>query len=108
MNSEKLNMQEEEVMDQEECLNDQLKAIFTRAEIGKGSYLTPFDRLVLEFLYKEPDPINTEELWMTLKKEGVKISIATVQLCLNRFYRCGVLERNKPEGEKKYNFSFVN
>lgn len=105
MKNEKANLQEEDIVIEEEtCMEDQLKQLFDKATVAKGSYLTSFDRLVLEFLYKEQASVYTEELWMTLKKEGIKISIATVQLCLNRLYRSGLAIRHKPEGEKKYVF----
>lgn len=109
MKNERLNLQGEGiVIEQNHCNSDKLQEVFLRAENAKGSYLTPFDRLLLEFLYTEQVLINTEELWMTLKREGVKISIATVQLCLNRFHRCGLLEKQRLEGEKKHSYSFIN
>ncbi|RQO68021.1 hypothetical protein DBR43_26310 [Pedobacter sp. KBW06] len=109
MKNEQLNLPEEEItVDQNDCNTDKLAEVLLRAENAKGSYLTPFDRLLLEFLYTEQVVINTEELWMTLKREGVKISIATVQLCLNRFHRCGLLEKQRLEGEKKHCYSFIN
>ncbi len=109
MKNEQLDLPEEGInVDQSGCNVDKLAELFLRAENAKGSYLTPFDRLLLEFLYTEQVVINTEELWMTLKRTGVKISIATVQLCLNRFHRCGLLEKQRLEGEKKHCYSFIN
>lgn len=109
MKKEQLDLQKVEInADQNNCNADKLAQVLLRAENAKGSYLTPFDRLLLEFLYTEQVIINTEELWMTLKREGVKISIATVQLCLNRFHRCGLLEKQRLEGEKKHCYSFID
>lgn len=109
METEQLNLQEgERTADKNDCDVDKLAQVLLRAEYAKGSYLTPFDRLLLEFLYTEKVIINTEELWMTLKRKGVKISIATVQLCLNRFHRCGLLEKQRMKGEKKHCYSFIN
>lgn len=108
MNKEPLNLPEEKaIVDQKDNAVNKLEEVFLRAREAKGSYLTPFDRLLLEFLYTEQVMITTEELWMTLKREGVKISIATVQLCLNRFHRCGLLEKQRLEGQKKHCYSFI-
>lgn len=89
-------------------VNDAIQQILQKAENAKGSYLTPFDRLLLEFLYTEKVVINTEDLWMTLKAKGVKISIATVQLCLNRLYRCEMVSKQRRDGEKRYYYSIIN
>lgn len=101
------NSQTEEILANTD-VNEVIQQIWQKAENAKGSYLTPFDRLLLEFLYTEKVVINTEDLWMTLKAKGVKISIATVQLCLNRLYRCGMVSKERRDGEKKYYYSIIN
>jgi Fe2+ or Zn2+ uptake regulation protein len=79
--------------------NQKLMELFLQADIAKGLPLSEMDQLVLSYLYKERLFISIDDLWVKLRNQGVKISISSVQLILNRFHRCGIL--NKQVGEEK-------
>lgn len=84
-----------------------LMELFLQADVAKGLPLSEMDQLVLGFLYKECAFISVDDLWIKLRNQGVKISISSVQLILNRFYRCGILDK-QPGEEKKALFGLLH
>lgn len=80
--------------------------LFIQADMAKGMPLSEMDQLVLCFLYKEGMFMSIDDLWVKLRNQGIKISISSVQLILNRFYHCGILDKQVGE-EKKSLFGLL-
>jgi len=86
--------------------SQKLMELFLQADIAKGLPLSEMDQLVLSYLYKEHVFISIDDLWVKLRNQGIKISISSVQLILNRFYSCGILDKQVGE-EKKALFGLL-
>lgn len=86
--------------------NQKIMELFLQADIAKGLPLSEMDQLILSFLYKEQLFISIDDLWVKLRNQGLKISISSVQLILNRFYRCGILDKHLGD-EKKALFGLL-
>lgn len=80
--------------------NQKLMELFLQADIAKGLPLSEMDQLILSYLYKQRIYISIDELWVKLRNEGVKISFSSVQLILNRFYQCGILDKHTGDQKK--------
>lgn len=86
--------------------NQKLMELFLQADIAKGLPLSEMDQLILSFLYRERLFISSDDLWVNLRNQGRKISISSVQLILNRFHRCGILDKQAGD-EKKALFGLL-
>ncbi len=60
----------------------------------EGRVLTEKRRELVRFLYEQTEAMDAVSLWLTLRTQGKKISIASVYMTINWLARRGYLKRS--------------